>query len=108
LKMLMFLYFEILYIFGVFELLENMCHTTRAIGQTLKKKENYYWYFENECHTVRATGQTLKEKDIFFLKISVTRCGRPDRHNKIKKNMSLFFCFYLILLKKLMYKKVRC
>jgi len=30
-----------------FELLENMCHTTRAVEQTLKekKKKNYFWYF---------------------------------------------------------------
>jgi len=34
------------YIFFVFvELLENMCHTTQAVGQTLKEKENYFWYF---------------------------------------------------------------
>jgi len=32
--MLMFLYFEILYIFGIFELFENICHT--------KGKENYF------------------------------------------------------------------
>jgi len=25
---------KILYFFGIFELVENMCHTTRAIGQT--------------------------------------------------------------------------
>jgi len=37
--MLMFLYFEILYFFSIFKLLENMCHTTRAVGQTLKGKE---------------------------------------------------------------------
>jgi len=55
----MFLYFEILYFFGIFELLENMCHTTRAARQTLKEKENYFWCFlENKYHTVRATGQT--------------------------------------------------
>jgi len=34
----MFLYFEILYFFGIFELLENTCHTTRAVGHTLKEK----------------------------------------------------------------------
>jgi len=37
--MLMFLYFEILYFFGIFELLENMCHTTRVVGQTLQEKK---------------------------------------------------------------------
>jgi len=32
---------------------------TRAVGQTQKEKENYFWYFlENKCHTVQATGQT--------------------------------------------------
>ena len=35
-----------------------MCYTMRAIGQTLKYKENHFWYFENECHTVRMTEQT--------------------------------------------------
>jgi len=50
------LYFYIF--FGVLELFENKCHTMRAIGQTLKEKENYFGIFENECHTVRATGQT--------------------------------------------------
>jgi len=57
--MVMFLYFENLYFFGIFELFENMCHTTRVAGQTLKEKENYFWFFlENKCHTVRVTGQT--------------------------------------------------
>jgi len=64
--MLMFLYFCKFYIFilyfylffCIFELLGNTCHTTRAVGQTLKGKENYFWYFENECHAVQATGQT--------------------------------------------------
>jgi len=40
--MLIFLYFEILYFFDIFELLQNTCHTTRAIGQILKEKENYF------------------------------------------------------------------
>jgi len=48
-----------LYFFGVFfELLENMCYTTRAVGKTIKEKENYFGIFQNECHAVRATGQT--------------------------------------------------
>jgi len=42
--MLMFLCFEILYFFGIFELFENRCHTTRAVGQTLEGKENYFLY----------------------------------------------------------------
>jgi len=29
---------DIFIFFGIFELLENMRHTTRAIGQTLKEK----------------------------------------------------------------------
>jgi len=42
--MLIFLYFENFVFFGVFfELLENKCHTTRAVGQTLKEKEKYFW-----------------------------------------------------------------
>jgi len=58
--MLIFLYFKQKCIFLVFfELLENMCHTTRAIGQTLKeKKKTIFGIFENECHMVQATGQT--------------------------------------------------
>jgi len=56
--MLIILYFENFVFFGIFELLENMCHTTRAIGHTLKGKENYFGIFENECHAVRATRQT--------------------------------------------------
>jgi len=36
---------KILYFFGIFELLENMCHTTRAVGQTLKGKKIYFWHF---------------------------------------------------------------
>jgi len=55
-----------------FELLENMCHTTRAVGQTLKeKKKTIFGIFENECHTVQATGQTQKSKkrtfSVFFI-----------------------------------------
>jgi len=41
--MLIFLYFVFFLCF--FELLENMCHMTRAVGQTLKEKENYFCYF---------------------------------------------------------------
>jgi len=48
-----------LYCFGIFELVENMCHTTRAFGQTLKEKENYFLVFlENKYHMMRTTGQT--------------------------------------------------
>jgi len=44
--MLILLYFEnFVFFWCFFELLENMCHTTRAVGQTLKEKENYFWYF---------------------------------------------------------------
>ena len=44
--MLMFLYFEnFIFFLYFFELLENTCHTTRAVEQTLKVKENYFWYF---------------------------------------------------------------
>jgi len=60
---LIFLYFENFLFFGIFELLENMCHMTQAIRQTLKEKENYF---------------------LVFLKMSVVRCRRPDRHNKAK------------------------
>jgi len=38
--MLIFLYFENFVLFWCFfELLENMCHTTQAVGQTLKEKQ---------------------------------------------------------------------
>jgi len=60
--MLMFLYFENLYFFCIFELLENMCHTTRAVEQTLKGKENsfsiFLKLFGRKCHTTRAAEQT--------------------------------------------------
>jgi len=65
-----------LYSLGIFELLENMCHTTRAVGQTLKEKEKYF---------------------VVFLKISVTRCGRPDKHNKAKRTFFIFFYFFIFL-----------
>ena len=56
-----------IFFFGIFELLENMCHTKLAVGQTLKEKENYFWYFlENKCHTLRATGQTQQNKREYF------------------------------------------
>jgi len=63
----MFLYFEILYIFfGVFELLENMCHTTRAVGQTPRGKENYFWYFWKwVSHGAGDQTNTIKQKKIF-------------------------------------------
>ena len=68
-----FIFLEFYIFFGIFELLENMCHTTRAVGQTLKGK-----------------------KIIFgFLKVSVTRCGRPDRHNKAKENIFIFLDSFL-------------
>jgi len=59
--MLIFLYFENFVFFCVFfELLENMCHTTQAVGKTLKEKENYFWYFwkwvshdaDDQTHTI--------------------------------------------------------
>jgi len=66
----MFLYFEIfiLFFFGIFKLLENMCHATRTVGQTLKEKENYFWcFFTKRGHTVRATGQTQwSERERFY------------------------------------------
>jgi len=50
---------KILHFLVFFELLEDMCHMTRAVGQTLKeKKKTIFGIFKNECHTVRATGQT--------------------------------------------------
>jgi len=58
-----FLYFENLHFCGIFKLLENVCHRMRVVGQTLKEKKNYFWYFlKNKCHTVRATGQTQKSE----------------------------------------------
>jgi len=50
------------------------------------------------CHTTRAVGQTRKEKEklfLVFLKMSVTRCERPDRHDKVKENIFIFFDFFL-------------
>jgi len=42
-KVDIFIFFEILYIFFVFfKLLENMCHTTQTVRQTLKEKEKYF------------------------------------------------------------------
>jgi len=62
----MFLYFENLYIFFcIFELLENMCHTTRAVRQTLKKERNLFLVFlklfGRKCHTTRAAEQTQQK-----------------------------------------------
>jgi len=71
--MLIFLYFENFVFFGIFfESLENMCHTTRAVGQTLKDKKKVF---------------------LVILKMSVTRCGRSDTHNKAKKNIFRFLNF---------------
>jgi len=54
------------YIFLYF-LVENTCHTTRTVGQTLKEKENNFGIFENKCHTVRATGRTQwSERERFY------------------------------------------
>jgi len=58
------------YIF--FELLENMCHTTRAVGQTLKEKENYFWYFlkiiwKKVSHDASGRIDTIKMKENFFI-----------------------------------------
>jgi len=78
LEMLMFLYFEILYIyiFFIFELLENTCHTTRAVGQTQKEKENFSIFFG-------------------LVEESVTRREWPDRHNKnVKEPFFLFFFIF--------------
>jgi len=68
---LIFLYFENFVFFGVFELLENMCHTTQAVRQTLRERKLF----------------------LVFLKMSVTRYGRPDRHNKAKENIFHFLDF---------------
>ena len=51
----------------------------RAIGQTLKEKENYFSIFSN------------------YLEESVTRRERPDRHNKNEREpffIFLYFNFY--------------
>ena len=73
LKMLMFfIFWKFCIFFDIFGLVEDLCHTTRTVGQTLKKgKENFFWY----------------------LKMSVTRCERPDRHNKEKENIFIFLIF---------------
>jgi len=49
------------------------------------------------CHTTQAVRQTRKEKEklfLVFLKMSVTRCERPDRHNKVKENIFHFLDFF--------------
>jgi len=59
----------------------------------------FFELFENMCHTMRAIGQTLKEKEkLFFvlLKMSVTRYGRPDRQNKAKRTFFIFYIFFSI------------
>ena len=40
---------------------------------------------------------TKRERKLFliFSKMSVTRCGRPDRHNKTKENIFRFLDFFL-------------
>jgi len=47
-----------------------------------------YFSITRKCVTTRTVGQTLKKKENIFdiLKMSVTRCERPDRHNKVKEN----------------------
>ena len=44
-----------------------------------------------------ASGRTNTKREIklflVFLKISVTRCGRPNRHNKTKENIFRFLDF---------------
>jgi len=37
-----FIFLKFTYFFGIFELLENMCHTKRVVEQTLKEKEKYF------------------------------------------------------------------
>jgi len=66
--------------FGVFESFENRCHTMRAIGQTLKEKENYFSIFSN------------------YLEESVTRRERPDRHNKNEREPFLFFYILIFMI----------
>jgi len=95
----------------------------RAVGQTLKEKENYFWYFlnyledsvtrrerpdihnknwkriifdifENKCHMVRTTGQT-QENIFHFLFIIIFLYFYNFQ----------IFCFFLIFLKKKKKKK---
>ena len=58
---------KILYFLGNFELLENMCHTTRAVGQTLKEKEKYYflYFWKLVSHGAGDRTNTIKQKEHF-------------------------------------------
>jgi len=41
----------------------KLCHTTRAVGQTPKGKENYFWYFKKWVS--HGAGDRTKWKGIF-------------------------------------------
>jgi len=45
-------------------------------------------------HDAGGRTDTRRERKLFlvFLKMSVTRCERPDRHNKVEEN--IFFHFF--------------
>jgi len=52
---------------GIFELVENMCHTTQAVGHPLKGKKNYFLIFlENKCHDASNRTDTKREIKLFF------------------------------------------
>jgi len=81
------------YIFFIFDLLENVCRTTRAVGQSLKEKRNYFWCFWKwVSHGASNQTHTKWERKLFlvFLKMSITRGGRPSKHNKEKENIFYF------------------
>jgi len=55
------LYFEILYFFGVFEIIWKMVsYDANDRTYTKRKKKIFFRYFflKKECHMVRVTGQT--------------------------------------------------
>jgi len=64
--MLMFLYFQILYFFGIFELLKNMCHTTRAVRQTLKGKKIIFELIGKMSCDASGQTDTINEREPFF------------------------------------------
>jgi len=97
LKMLIFLYSFNFIFFDIFELLENICHMTRAVEHTLKENKSYFWYFWKwVSHSTGNRTNTKGEKKLLvFLKMSVT--SADDRTDTIKQKRTFFifrFFFY--------------
>ena len=54
-----------------------MSHNASGRTDTTREKKDYFWY---------------------FLEMSVTRCERPDRHNKDEREPFLFFLLFVIFI----------